>query len=228
MKVYAEETKEDPGMKGTSIPKDENPWKMGFIILTLVVFVSWIAGIAYMAGGSDDDDSTTVVATSPAPSPAPMSADDLIMQAHSSGQYEACGPEQLMWTHHPDVYGGFSGCVGENGYNPCAQDGFSGISATGKPYLYNISTGTCTPTSYTWADREFWILWGHPQDKYELTKRTGLNPVVSFPFNRGPYPSMLESGGDHGDDAADARATAKDLLVYLGAFTETELSLIHI
>ena len=74
------------------------------------------------------------------------------------------------------------------------------------------------------ANRSFWILWGHPQDMYELTRRTGINPVVSFPFNRGPYPSMLESGGDHGDDAADARATAKDLLVYLGAFTETEVA----
>ena len=71
--------------------------------------------------------------------------------------------------------------------------------------------------------RAFWVLWGHPQDKYELTKRTGLNPVVTFPFNRGPYPSMAESGGDHGDDAIDARATAKDLLVYLGAFSVDEL-----
>ena len=71
--------------------------------------------------------------------------------------------------------------------------------------------------------RAFWVLWGHPQDKYELTKRTGLNPVVTFPFNRGPYPSMAESGGDHGDDAIDARATAKDLLVYLGAFSAAEL-----
>ena len=146
----------------------------------------------------------------------------LIMQAYSSGQYEGCGPEQLMWTHHSSVYGGYTGCVGENGYLPCAQDGFDGIEATGKPYLYNSTTGTCTATGSTWSDREFWILWGHPQNKYELTKRTGLNPVVSFPLNRGPYPSMLESGSAHGDDAADARATAKDLLVYLGAFTDTE------
>ena len=35
---------------------------------------------------------------------------------------------------------------------------------------------------------------------------------------------MAESGGDHGDDAIDARATAKDLLVYLGAFSAAELS----
>ena len=121
------------------------------------------------------------------------------------------------------VYGGYEGCVGENGYLPCAQDGFGGLSATDKFYLYNTSTGECTETGKTMTTRAFWVLWGHPQDKYELTKRTGLNPVVTFPFNRGPYPSMLESGGDHGDDAADARETAKDLLVYLGAFTETEI-----
>ena len=34
-------------------------------------------------------------------------ANALIMEAHSSGQFEACGPEELMWTHHSDVYGGF-------------------------------------------------------------------------------------------------------------------------
>ena len=147
----------------------------------------------------------------------------LVMQAYSSGQYEACGPEQLMWTHHSSVYDGFSGCVGESGYNPCAQDGFDGIAASDKPYLYDEATGTCTSTGMTMANRSFWILWGHPQDKYELTRRTGINPVVSFPFNRGPYPSMLESGGSHGDDAADARAVAKDLLAYLGAFTAAEL-----
>ena len=121
------------------------------------------------------------------------------------------------------VYGGYEGCVGENGYLPCAQDGFGGLSATDKFYLYNTSTGECTETGKTMTTRAFWVLWGHPQDKYELTKRTGLNPVVTFPFNRGTYPSMVESGGDHGDDAIDARATAKDLLVYLGAFSADEL-----
>ena len=34
---------------------------------------------------------------------------------------------------------------------------------------------------------------------------------------------MLESGGGHGDDAADARETMKDLLVYLGGFTSAEV-----
>jgi hypothetical protein len=52
-----------------------------------------------------------------------------------------------------------------------------------------------------------------------------FNPVVSFPFNRGPYPKY-----DQGvavdlaiDDSSDARAMAKDLLVYIGAFTADEL-----
>ena len=146
-----------------------------------------------------------------------------VMQLYKSGQFEECPAETTWWTHHANVYGGYEGCVGENGYLPCAQDGFGGLSATDKFYLYNTSTGECTSTGKTMTTRAFWVLWGHPQDKYELTKRTGLNPVVTFPFNRGPYPSMAESGGDHGDDAIDARATAKDLLVYLGAFSRGEI-----
>jgi hypothetical protein len=168
-----------------------------------------------------------------------------VMQLYKSGQYEECPAETTWWTHHANVdrprtkilcrfspthcsmcaqvYGGHEGCVGEAGYLPCEQDGFGGISATDKFYLYNTSTGECTATGKTMSTRAFWVLWGYPQDKYELTKRTGLNPVVTFPFNRGPYPSMAESGGDHGDDAIDARATAKDLLVYLGAFSVEEL-----
>ena len=52
-----------------------------------------------------------------------------------------------------------------------------------------------------------------------------LNPVVSFPFNRGPYP-RYEQGVDLDvaiDDSADARASAKDFLAFIGAFTEEEL-----
>ena len=52
-----------------------------------------------------------------------------------------------------------------------------------------------------------------------------FNPVVSFPFNRGPYPSYDQgvSLDTAFDDSADARAMAKDLLVYIGAFVEEEL-----
>ena len=64
--------------------------------------------------------------------------------------------------------------------------------------------GECTLTGKTMTTRAFWVLWGHPQDKYELTKRTGLNPVVRFPSTCARLlPSR--SGGDHGDDAIDAR-----------------------
>lgn len=49
--------------------------------------------------------------------------------------------------------------------------------------------------------------------------------MVSFPFNRGPYP-RYEQGVSLDvaiDDSSDARAMAKDLLVYIGAFTADEL-----
>ena len=55
------------------------------------------------------------------------------------------------------VYGGYEGCVGENGYLPCAQDGFGGLSATDKFYLYNTSTGECTETGKTMMTRAFWL-----------------------------------------------------------------------
>jgi hypothetical protein len=53
-----------------------------------------------------------------------------------------------------------------------------------------------------------------------------LNPVVSFPFNRGPYPAY-QQGVDVSeafDDSNDARAGAKDFLEYLGAFNKEELT----
>ena len=57
-----------------------------------------------------------------------------------------------------------------------------------------------------------------------------LNPVVSFPFNRGPYP-RYEQGVELEtaiDDSADARAMAKDFLVYIGAFAEEELDVYEV
>lgn len=58
-----------------------------------------------------------------------------------------------------------------------------------------------------------------------MTCSCRLNPVVSFPFNRGPYPSYDQGVPieDAIDDSSDARAMAKDLLVYIGAFSEAEL-----
>ena len=48
---------------------------------------------------------------------------------------------------------------------------------------------------------------------------------MSFPFTRGPYPAYQNGVAlDMAiDDSSDARAMAKDLLVYLGGFTADTL-----
>ena len=133
-------------------------------------------------------------------------------------------PTPHLAEHNPAVFGGYKGCVGENGLLPCAQDGFEGMGAMTslkKPFVWNPFTMTCDSTGYTMSTETFWVLWGHPQDTYELTKRTGSAPVVTFPLVRGPYPSY--SGGGHGDDASDLYPKIKEWLVYLGAFSASEL-----
>jgi hypothetical protein len=137
----------------------------------------------------------------------------------------------LYWSHHPMVYGGYEGCVAEKAYYPCAQD-WEGIDdeeeegSLEAKYPLAWNGQECVSTGYTTENRTYWVLWGDPLDKHELNARTGLNPVISFPLNRGPYPTYdlgtpLE---DAIDDSADARAMFKDLLVYKGAFTESELA----
>lgn len=59
-------------------------------------------------------------------------------------------------------------------------------------------------------------------DAHELLKRTGMNPVVYLPLERGGYPSH-GWGGDHGDEGLDAKAVDDEWLSYLGAFTMDEL-----
>ena len=133
-------------------------------------------------------------------------------------------PHPHLAEHDPTVFGGYKGCVGENGLLPCAQDGFEGLNAMTalkKPLVWNQTTMTCDTTAYTMYTETFWVLWGHPQDTYELTKRTGSAPVVTFPLVRGPYPSYSSDG--HGDDASDLYPKIKEWLVYLGAFSESEL-----
>lgn len=155
-------------------------------------------------------------------------ADEIVMREAKSGDFEVCPPESLYWKHHPDVYAGYEGCVGEKGYYPCAQDSQGvweegGALAAKYPLVWDGSS--CVETGYGFENRTFWILWGDPLDKFELNARTGFNPVVSFPFNRGPYP-RYENGvnvEEAIDDSADARAMAKDLLVYIGAFEKAEL-----
>jgi hypothetical protein len=46
------------------------------------------------------------------------SSDEIVMRNAQSGDFEVCPPETLYWKHHPDVYGGYEGCVGEKGYYP--------------------------------------------------------------------------------------------------------------
>jgi hypothetical protein len=155
-------------------------------------------------------------------------AADIVMMNSKSGTFEVCPTETLYWEHHPKVFGGYSGCVGESVYMPCAQDSQGLDEEEGefyKMYPLNWDGEKCVPTGYDASNRTYWVLWGHPSDKYELNLRTGMNPVVSFPFNRGPYPDYdIGTSLDIArDDSADARAMAKDLLVYIGAFTEAEL-----
>ena len=49
-------------------------------------------------------------------------ADEIVMRNAQSGDFETCPPESLYWEHHPSVYGGYKGCVGEKAYYPCPQD----------------------------------------------------------------------------------------------------------
>jgi len=176
-----------------------------------------------------------------------VTSDEIVMREAQSGDFEVCPPESLYWKHHPDVFGGYEGCVGEKGYYPCAQDSQGRLDADGalaEKYPLKFEGGSCVKTGYDTETRTYWILWGDPLDKHELNKRTGyvefiedsrlshpaldrLNPVVSFPFNRGPYPAYqrgVNLDEVELDDAADARAMAKDFLAYVGAFTKDELS----
>lgn len=151
-------------------------------------------------------------------------AEPLINVAAKTGFSDPCPAETMYWEHEPDVFGGYKGCVAENGLLPCAQDGFSGLGAMTslqKPYTYE--DGVCKPSGYTLENTTLWILWGHPMDKKELVERTGQEPVVSFPLSRMPYPSYLKTGG-HGNDAADMESKQKAFLEYLGAFTKEELT----
>lgn len=85
-------------------------------------------------------------------------------------------PSALYWKHHPKVFGGYEGCVGEKGYYPCAQDS-QGIDDEGGDlaamYPTNWTGTVCSPTGYTTENRTYWILWGDPLDKHELNSRTG-------------------------------------------------------
>jgi hypothetical protein len=155
------------------------------------------------------------------------SSDEIVMRSVQSGDFEICPPESFYWKHHPTIYGGYEGCVGEKNFYPCPQDsqGLEDIELIKtKPLFWNNES--CVTTGYTTENRTYWIIWGDPLDKHELNARTGFNPVVSFPFNRGPYPDYQPGVPPEQavDDSNTARAMAKDLLVYIEAFTEDALS----
>ena len=92
---------------------------------------------------------------------------------------------------------------------PCAQDGYEGLAGMetlNKPVMWNEATSTCDSTEYDASTMTYWILWGLPMDSNELNKRTGGMAEITFPFDRGTYPSYgFTDGGDHGDDSMTAQ-----------------------
>lgn len=144
-----------------------------------------------------------------------------IMRLYKGGQFNECPVETMYWEHPEDVYGGFSGCVSEQLFTPCDQDGFDSdaMEAGTLPYMFNASTGECTPTGVTTENRTFWIIWGLPTDGNTLIEKTGMNPVVKFPLLRSTYPTYTWQGAEIADDSS-AIPVMKEWMVYLGIMTE--------
>jgi hypothetical protein len=106
-------------------------------------------------------------------------SDEIVMRESKSGDFEVCPPEALWWKHHPDVYGGYEGCVGEEGYYPCGDS--SGLSDADYNFSHTVKwDGTaCVNTGVTTENRTYWILWGDPLG-------TKLHSMLS-PFTRSPF-----------------------------------------
>lgn len=151
--------------------------------------------------------------------------DAAVAKAMKTGQFTECPAETAYFEYSKEtIYKGYKGCVGDAGMVPCETDGFMGHEGQTelmKPYVFDLESGTCTKQKGTKADQVYWILWGLPMDTVELNKRTGMNPVVHFPLNRGSYPS--HAWGSHGDEGLEAKAVEKQWQAYLGAFTPAEL-----
>jgi hypothetical protein len=157
----------------------------------------------------------------------------LANEDYKSGTFDQCPPEAFYWKHHPTVFGGFEGCVGEKFLFPCADSAeeayYPDSSYLKSPSNWNSATKTCDATGYNRSNQTFWVLWGDPFDKNELIKRTGINPTVVFPLLRGPYPTYTYgTSADALDDASSAKAHAFDFLVYLDAFKESERNDWHV
>lgn len=134
------------------------------------------------------------------------------------------------WEHAPEVFNGYTGCVAERGLYPCESDAL-GVSDEGGEFYKLSSTEVwdgekCVETGLDMSNLLFWARGGHPMDKHELVKRTGSSPVVVLPFTRMPYPSFRRGqdiATDPQDESNDARVKVKEMLEYVGAFTESEL-----
>jgi len=153
-------------------------------------------------------------------------ADAIIANAWNSSH--TCPPESFWWKHHKDVHGGYEGCVSEIGLIPCGTNGFTGMQQmqggvdVKLAVKWNPSTMSCIKSGFTVQDEMLYIRGGLPHDGPELKKRTGMNPVVTFPLLRSPYPRHLNSE-DHTDDDEDMKATLKEFMMYQKAFTKDQL-----
>ena len=100
-----------------------------------------------------------------------------------TGDYEVCPPETMYWKHHPDVFGGYEGCVAERGLYPCASDAL-GVTLEGGDFYEQSPVywdgEACVETSYSMSNRTFWILWRHPMDKHELNARAGVSCLLQI------------------------------------------------
>ena len=91
-----------------------------------------------------------------------------------TGQFNTCPPESTYWEYGPEVFGGYSGCVGEKALYPCPNDASSiGDIYNQTPIVWDGEQ--CVETGYTMENRTFVIAGGNPYDTYELVQRTGVS-----------------------------------------------------
>ena len=87
-----------------------------------------------------------------------------------------CCFKAMYWEHHPDVFGGFTGCVAERGLYPCASDALGVSVEDGEfyaqsPVYWDQDSMACVETDFTMSNRTFWILWGHPMISPKVPSR---------------------------------------------------------
>ena len=219
------EEEEEPSSSAPSILTSLSPFVMAHagVISPLTAIASYLLMGSPFASAAECSSSITIEIY-----------EDVNERIHESSKSMTCPPESFYFNHHPTVFGGYSGCVGEKYLLPCGQDaqGANDEELYSKtPINWNSATNSCVSTGYTYETRTFWVLWGDPLDKHELLTRTGFNPTVKLPLLRGPYPAYTHGTDETEntyDDAATAKAYAKDFLVYLGAITESEKSDLYV